>query len=184
VGILVAMIIHQFIRPLGLKSWKKIILSKRILSLMILVAVIRIYGAFVEAELPGGVLLVDMMRMELDSIGIPLIAIVVLIPFIAGMTSGLAIGFVGAAFPIVISILGPEPHMGILLATTLLAFTSGYMGMMLSPVHVCFVVTNEYFKTRLVNSLGGLLKPAFVVMIGAAGLYLLIRFVLFPGPGF
>ena len=35
------------------------------------------------------------------------------------------------------------------------------------------------FKTRLVKSLGGLLKPASVVLAGCLGLYALIRFVLF-----
>jgi len=51
--------------------------------------------------------------------------------------------------------------------------------MMLSPVHVCFIVTNEYFKTQLIKSMVGLLKPASVVLLGASGLYLLIRYVLF-----
>ena len=47
-----------------------------------------------------------------------------------------------------------------MLAATALAFGFGYMGMMLSPVHVCLIVTNEHFQTRLPHSLRGLLAPA------------------------
>ncbi|MBN2533137.1 MAG: DUF401 family protein [Spirochaetales bacterium] len=179
IGIILAIILLQVMRPLDFRTWRKIILSKRTYSLVILVAMVRLYGAFIEAELPGGVLLVETMRMELNTLGIPLIAIVVIIPFIAGLASGLAIGFVGAAFPIVINIIGFEPQIGSYLSAILLAYGAGYMGMMLSPVHVCFIVTNEYFKTRLFKSLVGLIKPVLFVIAGTFGLYVLIRFVLF-----
>jgi uncharacterized protein len=181
IGILAAIVLLQIVRPLRVPNWKKIIFSRRTLMLIILVAAVRLYGAFIEADLPGGVPLVETMRMELNSIGIPLLAIVIITPFIAGLATGLSIGFVGAAFPIVINIIGLEPQTGILLATTLLAYGSGYMGMMLSPVHVCFIVTNEFFKTRLVKSLAGLLPPVSFILAGTLVLYVMIRFVLFPG---
>jgi len=41
--------------------------------------------------------------------------------------------------------------------------------MMLSPIHVCLIVTNEYFKTNLMSSLAGILRPAAVVFGVAAG---------------
>lgn len=178
-GIIVAMITLQITRPLPFAKWRKILVSQKAVQIVLLVGAAYLYAAFIEARLPGGMLLADKMRIELDTIGIPLLAIVIIIPFISGLVSGIAIGYVSASFPIIMNIIGTEPHLGIHLATVLLAYGSGYIGMMLSPVHVCFIVTNEYYKTRLGNSLIGLLKPALVVFSGTLLLYFLIRYVLF-----
>ncbi len=35
------------------------------------------------------------------------------------------------------------------LATLVLAYGFGYMGMMLSPVHLCFLVTKDYFDAPM-----------------------------------
>jgi hypothetical protein len=94
------------------------------------------------------------------------LAIVMLLPFVVGLTTGVCVGFVGASFPVVFSLLGPEAATGERLATLVLAYGFGYMGMMLSPVHVCLIVTNEHFRTRLVHSLRGLLAPAAAVLAG------------------
>jgi integral membrane protein (TIGR00529 family) len=179
IGIISAMIVLQIQRPLSPKQWLKVILSKKTFMLALLVAAVRIYGAFIEARLPGGMLLVETMRAELDATGIPLLAVIIIIPFISGMASGLAIGFVGASFPIVVNIIGTNPTTGELLGSVLLAYAAGYMGMILSPVHVCFIVTNEYFKTELLKSLIELIKPALAVLSGALLMYILIRLV-FP----
>jgi integral membrane protein (TIGR00529 family) len=179
IGIICAMIVLQLLRPLSLKQWLNVILSKKTIFLALLVAAVRVYGAFIEARLPGGMLLVETMRAELDAIGIPLLVIIIIIPFISGMASGLAIGFVGASFPIVVNIIGMNPTMGALFSSVLIAYAAGYMGMILSPVHVCFIVTNEYFKTELLRSLIELIKPAIVVLTGAFFIYILIR-IIFP----
>jgi hypothetical protein len=61
------------------------------------------------------------------------------------------------------------------LAAAVLAYGSGYVGQMLSPVHVCLVVTNAYFKTRMAQSLLALLAPTAVVL---AGIVLVSRVIL------
>ena len=84
---------------------------------------------------------------------------------------------VGAGFPIVISLLGENPELSSLLSTTALAYGFGYMGMILSPVHVCLIVTNEHFKTGLTDSLIRLLKPALVVFTGTLLIYFIVRWI-------
>jgi hypothetical protein len=44
-----------------------------------------------------------------------------------------------------------------------LAYASGYMGMMLSPVHICFLVSKDYFKASLLASYRHLYKPVAAV---------------------
>ena len=95
-----------------------------------------------------------------------------LIPFISGMAMGIIVGVVGAAFPIVLSLLGPDPSLGVLLSATLLSYGCGFMGVMLSPVHICSVVSNDYFKTRLATSLISLAGPVSLVLLGVMALSL------------
>jgi hypothetical protein len=108
------------------------------------------------------------MRDELVRTGIPLVTIIMVIPFISGMVTGVAFGFVGASFPIVFALLGPEPSLAVSAATTTFAYTFGYMGMMLSPMHACFVVTAEYFRTPIFGVYRYLLGPAAVMLLSAA----------------
>ena len=175
IGIFIAIVYLQVIRPLNFAEWKKIIFSSRVLNMVLLVALIRIYGAFIEGRLPDGTMMMEALRTELSDAGISAYLLIMLIPFICGVSTGIAIGTVGAAFPIVISLIGPEPGFALLVSTTVLAYTFGHAGQLLSPVHVCILVSNEYFKVGLGKSLLGILKPSIVVL--AAG-FLLSRLYL------
>jgi len=174
-GLLVAMFVLQLLRPLDRAAWRKILLSPHPIGLALLVAVLRVYGAFIEAELPGGELLVARMRVEIDALGVPLVAMIMLMPFLCGISTGIAIGFVGGGFPIVLSLIGEDPAMAVRLSTVMLAYGAGHMGQMLSPIHVCLLVTNEHFKTGLMRSLWRLVPLALAMLLGT---FLLSRLVL------
>jgi integral membrane protein (TIGR00529 family) len=177
-GLFLSLIVLQIQRRPGWSSWREVLLSRRTLYMTILVAVIRIYGAMIEARLPGGMLLVEQMRGELAAIGLPEQLFILLIPMIAGLAVGINVGTIGASLPVVMSLLGSSPPMTGLLSTTVLAYAAGFMGQMLSPVHVCLVVTNQYFKTSLLRSLVGLILPVVFVLLGTYGYSLLLPLVV------
>lgn len=166
IGICIAIMYVQIRYPLSGKEWSKIIFSRKTVSLAVLVAVIRVYGAFMEAPLPNGSFIVELMRTELANIGIPVLPLIMVLPFLAGFTTGIAIGMVGASFPIVMQLAGSNPSTTMLLSTAILAFTAGHIGQLVSPVHVCLIVTNEYFKTSLLKSLRGLWGPCLILLAG------------------
>jgi hypothetical protein len=78
--------------------------------------------------------------------GIPVASVVALLPFVAGLVTGIGIGFVGPAFPLVVGLMAMEGTGLTPMATLALSFGFGYAGMMLSPVHLCLVLTNDYFS--------------------------------------
>jgi len=170
IGLLSAIILLQFQRPLSFIQWKSIIINKKPLIMVFIVMLVGIYGAFIEAKLPDGILLMDQMRMELDNLGIPIIALIMIIPFVSGLTTGITVGFAGASIPIAISLLGPDPALVQILSTVSLAFSFGFMGVMMSPVHICLIVTNEHFKTSLTKSLTSLF-PLIATMLVFALVY-------------
>ncbi len=177
IGLCGAMGLLQFQRPLSWQQWRKVIFSQSTLNLLLVVLAIRIYGGFIGGEVSDGVTLIDTMRQELSQLGIPLVLIIMFIPFVTGFTTGVAIGFVGASFPIVFSLLGSDPAFSQLLAVNVMAFGFGYMGMILSPVHVCLIVSNEHFKTGIARSLKGLLLPAIIMLLFTICYYWAIKFI-------
>jgi len=174
IGLCAAGAVLQVQRPLGRAEWKRILLSWQPINMAIIVAMILVYSAFVEATLPNGQPLVAQMHAEMTDWGIPLVAVVVLLPLVSGLATGLSVGFVGASFPIVIGPLVGSSSFGTLLSTTVLAYGFGYMGMLLSPVHVCLIVTSEHFHTGVLRNIAGLLKPAAVMLL----LTVLLHFLL------
>jgi uncharacterized protein len=90
------------------------------------------------------------LNQQFERSGIPLAVVVCAVPFVCGLVIGVAFGFVGASFPLVIALLSSlSPHERF--PYYCLAYVWGYTGMMLSPVHICLIITNEYFKSRLLR---------------------------------
>ncbi len=175
IGLFVGLAVLQVQRPLPAPVWLRALFSGRTLSMIAVIVLIRIYGAFIELPLPDGTLLMERIRLELNAAGIPVAAFVMLLPFLSGLMTGLTVGFVGSSFPVVMSLLGPSPDPGVLLSTVVLAFGFGYAGMLLSPVHVCLIVTNRHFGTGLLQSILRLVLPTTAMLLGVVILSLLLR---------
>lgn len=147
-------------------------------SVVLVVAGVQLFSAALAVPLPGGSEnLVAAMADELAAFGIPTLVVMAAIPFVAGLVTGIAVGFVGVSFPLVFGLLGQEAGFAELAATTALAYGCGYVGMMLSPIHICFVVTGEYFKTPITLAyryLAGPLALVGVTAVALSGLYRLL----------
>ncbi len=101
---------------------------------------------------------------------IPFLPILCILPFMTGVLTGLTVGFVGSAFPLLISMSG-----GVSLADLSLAFASGFIGVLLSPVHLCLVLTKEYFKADMWGIYKKTLPACAVIFIAAIMQYMILR---------
>lgn len=178
VGIALGSGILHFQKPLSAVKWKSILFSMSLFKMLMLVEIIRVYGAFIESKLPNGTLLATQMHHELASWGVPVVLLIMLIPFLTGVTTGIAIGFVGASFPIVMNLIGSDPTPAYLYGSIVLAYGSGYAGMLFSPVHICLIVTNEHFKTSLTDSLKRLAPPVAALLALVVLYSLLVKFIV------
>ena len=144
-------------------------------GLHILLVTTILFGGFVQADLPSGIKMMAQMKLELDAAGIPIMIIIMLLPFLGGFTSGTTLGFVSAGVSIVVGLLPVSPLLSQELAVMVLAYACGYVGLLLSPVHTCLVLTNRYFKTSLAHSILRMVPPCLVILAGAIGVYFLIN---------
>jgi len=102
--------------------------------------------------------------------GIPVLPILCLLPFITGLLTGHTVGFVGSTFPLLISIGGQAS-----LANISLAFASGFVGVLLSPVHLCLVLTRQYFKADLWGVYRKIIPASSFIFLAALIEYLIFR---------
>ncbi len=115
---------------------------------------------------------------DLATYRLPAIVIIAALPFISALVMGLAVGFVGASFPIVISLL-PASVMDSTerLAYFTLAYVMGYAGMMLSPVHLCLIVTKDFFKADFFKIYKQIAIPCAATLLSGLALSALYRFI-------
>jgi uncharacterized protein len=99
---------------------------------------------------------------ELLKAHIPPMLVVFVVPFVVGLLTGVTSAYIGVGFPIVFPLLGGAVSQS---AGMLLAFAGGFMGVMASPVHLCLVLTNEYFKASLVKTLALLILPILLTSV-------------------
>jgi hypothetical protein len=136
--------------------------------LLLIVAIMIFQGVLKESQAALQI------RSELFAYRIPASMVIMILPFLAGFITGIAVGFVGTSFPLIIPMF-PESSLVGYLSSAALAFTFGFMGMMLSPVHLCFLVTKDYYGASLIKSYRYLLLPSLSVMATVAAVFFLIQ---------
>ena len=115
---------------------------------------------------------------ELQEHNVPIVLVIAILPFIAGMITGLAIGFVGISFPIVLSLVAAMPSAEAMRPYAVLAYACGHMGQMASPLHLCHILSNRYFNTSFGPVYKRLLLPIATAFALAAGYFLILKIVL------
>ncbi len=88
---------------------------------------------------------------ELLRLNIPPGIVAFAVPFVVGILTGVTSAYIGVGFPIILPLLGAESLS--YKAGMFLAFTGGFMGVMASPVHLCLVLTSQYFRASLAKTL-------------------------------
>ncbi|MFH1489972.1 MAG: DUF401 family protein [Pseudomonadota bacterium] len=140
------------------------ILDRQILPMLLLIFAIMIFkGVLADSRAALQI------RSELLDYHIPVALVILILPFLSGLITGVALAYVGISFPLIIPLFqGGDLHHT--LAFAAVAHTFGFLGMMLSPVHLCFLVTKDYFKAGFLGSYRRILLPTITIMVltGAA----------------
>jgi hypothetical protein len=135
-------------------------LSRRSLGILFTVFGVMVFKALLETS--G---LVAQASADMERWHVPSVCAIAALPFLAGMVTGVAVGFTGASFPLAVALMESSGGSLTPLATLVLAFGFGYMGMMFSPVHICLLVTNEYFEGSLIRTFRRILPCGLVIML-------------------
>lgn len=158
---LFAAIIYIILLRKDLFEWQYL-LDGMNLQLTVGVAGIMVFKAFIEGS-EGVMILTEL----LIGFGIPLFLLALVIPFIAGLLTGNHTGAIGISYPILLSLFNDS---SMYLLWHMIIFSSSYFGYVLSPFHLCNLMTVKYFNI----SLDKYYREIIVPFAGtAAGIFLL-----------
>jgi len=100
---------------------------------------------------------------------LPTEVVIFLVCFVSGLLTGLVAAYVAMGYTILAAFLyQPDLHPGYIF----LAYLSGYVGVMLSPSHLCLILTNEFFGSDLGRVYRRLALPLTVLFLAGVLLYL------------
>jgi integral membrane protein (TIGR00529 family) len=92
------------------------------------------------------------------------------VPLLVGLLTGLSLPMVGITFPVLMPLVSGHEHYVGLVA---LAYSAGFAGVLLSPVHLCLALTREYFEAAW-TPLYRLLAPSVAMLALGAAIALVI----------
>jgi hypothetical protein len=122
--------------------------------------VILIIGVMLFKQVLSESCLIDKLPTYLDKYGIPDKALFLILPFLGAISSGLTISYVSITFPILIH-LGMSDNLWL----AALAFTAGNIGCNVTPLHLCAVMTADYFKVPLGKLLVRIIRAELIIAI-------------------
>ncbi|MGD9043787.1 MAG: DUF401 family protein [Desulfobacterales bacterium] len=118
--------------------------NPRLLKMIYMVAAVLIFKGILASSHAA-----DAVGQELVQMHVPLILIAIALPFLIGMSSGIVIAFVGSALPILIPLIHSFGESEFLPAYVMLILAGGFTGILLSPLHLCFLLSNEHFNVPM-----------------------------------
>lgn len=107
------------------------------LNLVVLIYSVMLFQTMIEEA--GAV---EGLPQVFQDLGVPVPLILFTVPFIVGALTGITVAAVGATFPL-LSIFMMNGSVD--LSSFLLAYMGAFMGVMVSPVHLCLVLSREYY---------------------------------------
>ena len=137
VSILGMILFYRIGRRVVLKGFKESLT----LELLLTVVIVMGFKKVLESSQA-----IPVVSATLSSSRVPFWLIAILIPFLIGLMTGMTIAPIGISFPILIPLFQNDPNF---LSYMVLAFASGISGDLLSPFHLCLVLTKDYFKADL-----------------------------------
>ncbi|MDW7671074.1 MAG: DUF401 family protein [Bacillota bacterium] len=145
-------------------EWVKLLKESVSIKILLILFGIMVFKNMLEAT--GAV---DSLVTIFTAQGIPVTVLTILIPFLVAFLTGMSQAYVAITFPI---LLGMTPEVDLPLMA--LAYVSGFAGLMLSPMHLCLVLTAEFYQARI-GKMMIMMLPPLTIMVGMGWLLSWIR---------
>ncbi len=165
-GVIAALILASGVSlAMARARWTEVLKEARKDNTMSLLAVIGAIFVFKEILHQGHV--VDALAQSLGG-GSAVFALAATLPFLVGFVSGITIAFVGATFPLLFGLAQSTGQAHLIPAILSLGFYSGLAGIMASPMHICYLMTCDYFHQDPGKLLPRILVPGLMLIPAGA----------------
>ncbi len=171
-GVIVALILGVSLclwqNGLGPKDFFLTLIKPGVRSMILVVGAL---GVFKSIIADGGVA-ETLVSGNTSIAGVFICAIV--LPMAIGALTGLMTATAGAAFPLVVGLVQASDA-GPIGPWLMLAIASTMVGAMASPLHICFILSCEYFKVSIIRAVPRMILPCFCILIAAVTYFFILR---------
>lgn len=153
VALLTAVIAIMLQNRLGVSFLIEVLTKKSLWAMLLVIAAIFIFKDIMQQ---AGI--VEQMAGVAGG-GVALFAAAFFLPFLVGLVAGINVAFVGATFPLLLGLLHNLGMESQVIAYLVVASFAGFTGVMISPIHICFVLTCNYFGADVGSTWRRLIAP-------------------------
>ncbi len=157
--IVILSLIFSNIKKISLKMLKDIIRNDIDLSVVILIAGIMIFKRILQVS--GGI---EIIPEAFAKLGVHPYIVLFIVPFFIATMTGMGTAALGIGLPVLLPIIVQGEAS---LYYAMLAFTGSFVGLMISPMHLCLVVTRNYFKVDMGKIYKMLILPLTIIILSA-----------------
>ncbi len=101
-------------------------------------------------------------------LGIPVPLLFFILPFLVGFLTGVTMAPIGITFPLLLS-MAPMPGS---LSLFCFGFSSAVLGVLLSPIHLCLILTAQYFQVDFTRVYRYMILPILFMLLCSILLYI------------
>lgn len=161
-GVIAALVLASAVSLILARArWTEVLREAGKDNTMSLLAVVGAVFVFKETLHQGHV--VDALAQSLGG-GSAVLVMAATLPFLVGFVSGLGLAFVGATFPLLFGLAQSTGQAHLIPAILSLGFYSGLAGIMSSPMHICYLMTCDFFHQDPSTLLPRILVPGLALI--------------------
>jgi integral membrane protein (TIGR00529 family) len=158
ISLVLAALILSLIKHLKPKEIANTLFNKNMGKIILLIASVMIFKQIIEASNAF-----ETLRTMEVSVGM-VVGFIFLVSFSMGFLTGVNNAFIVISYPILLPLIQslPPDHF---VWMSVYVYVIGFAGILLSPIHFCLVLTNEYFKSNLYHVYRYLAPPGIVLVV-------------------
>ncbi len=171
VALFLAVVLCLYQNKLGIGAFIKTITKPNVRSMIFMVGAL---GVFKNVLSEGGIV---QQLISNDSGMLTLWISVLILPLAVGILAGILMAAVGSIFPLIITLV-ETLGLGSPIPWIMLGLVAGMAGAMMTPLHICQVLSCEYFKVSLAESVRKVFLPALLYIVSAIGYFFILSAIL------
>ena len=160
IGIILSIGLVFYLTKRTKKEYFKIIKKSITYNLALAIFGIMIFREVFEAS-QANIILKDI----IVGANIPIISMIILIPVILGVLTGYNLGAVALSYPILTPFFPSDISLVVIVGYTSLIFISSLVGYIISPIHLCNVLSSDYLKTDTTRMYRMYIPAAFLMLV-------------------
>lgn len=173
IGIILSLFTLYFLVKISFKDFISLIKKSLTIKLALAIFGIMIFRQMITVS-HSDILIANLIK----SSNIPVISMIVLIPLILGILTGYNFGAIALSYPIVQPFFTQPTYSITLIGMTSLIFISALIGYLVSPIHLCNILSSDYLKTDTTRMYKMYIPSAIVMLIVQIAFVVLIINIL------